>query len=405
MRDVEMPLVEVLAEMEFAGVALDPAALQAMALEIRSSLETITREVHALAGREFNVGSPLQLAEVLYTDLGLPSGRRGKSGASSTAAEVLEDLRDRHPIVSKILEHRELTKLLSTYVEALPGLVNSRTGRIHTSFNQTVAATGRLSSSDPNLQNIPVKTELGRRIRKAFVTGLPDRLLLSADYSQIELRVLAHLSGDEPLLRSFSQEEDIHRTVAAALHGVRPEDVTAEMRRFAKTVNFGIVYGMTPFGLGKDLGIALEDAAEIIRAYFDGHPGVRAFIDETIARARETGFVRTILGRRRPIRDIRSRNPRMRAFAERTAVNSVVQGSAADLIKVAMNNIHTDLLERGSSARLLLQIHDELVLEVPAESLAIEEERIRAEMTGAMTLRVPIVVNTHSGKTWFDAKG
>jgi DNA polymerase-1 len=403
-RDVEMPLIEVLADMEKAGIAIDPSRLEKMAGEIRSTLRDLTAEIHALAGCEFNIASPPQLAEVLYGKLGLPAGKKGKSGTPTTAAEVLEEIRDRHPIVGKIIEHRELTKLLGTYVEALPTLVKPGTGRIHTSFNQTVAATGRLSSSDPNLQNIPIKTELGRRIRKAFIASGTDKVLLSADYSQVELRILAHLSEDEALIRAFEKGDDIHRIVAAQLYGVKPEEVTPAMRRFAKVVNFGIVYGMTPFGLSQDLGIGVEDAGEIIRSYFDSHPGVRAFVDRAIAEARAKGCVRTILGRRRSIRDIDSRNPRLRAFAERTAVNSIVQGSAADMIKVAMNNIHTELAGSGSRAKLLLQIHDELVLEVPRQDLAVEEARVRAEMTGAMTLRVPVVVNIVSGETWYDAK-
>jgi DNA polymerase I len=403
-RDVEMPLIEVLADMERAGIAIDPARLAEMAGEIRAALGGLTAEIHRLAGRDFNIASPPQLAEVLYGQLGLPAGKKGKSGTPTTAAEALEEIRDRHPIVGKIIEHQELTKLLGTYVEALPTLVKPATGKIHTSFNQTVAATGRLSSSDPNLQNIPIKTELGRRIRKAFIPSGPDKVLLSADYSQVELRILAHLSEDAALIEAFEKGDDIHRIVAAQLNGVKPEDVTPAMRRFAKVVNFGIVYGMTPFGLSQDLGIGVEDAGEIIRTYFDAHPGVRAFVDRAIAEARAKGCVRTILGRRRPIRDIESRNPRLRAFAERTAVNSIVQGSAADMIKVAMNNIHTDLVGSGSKAKLILQIHDELVLEVPRGDLAVEEARVREEMVGAMTLRVPVIVNISAGNTWYDAK-
>jgi len=404
MRDVEMPLVEVLVEMELAGIAIDPGHLKAMGSQIHTTLEKLTVEIHSLAEGEFNIASPHQLAEVLYKQLGLPPGPRGKSGVPSTAGEILLEIQDRHPVVPKILEFRELTKLLNTYVEALPNLVKPCTGRIHTSFNQTVAATGRLSSSEPNLQNIPIKTDLGREIRRAFTSGDPNRVLLSADYSQVELRILAHLSDDPALVEAFRRNEDIHRVVASQIHGVPPEKVTPSMRRFAKSINFGIVYGMTPFGLARDLGISKEEASVIIRSYFERHPGVRAFVDETISRAREEGSVRTILGRRRPIRDIRSRNYRLRTFSERTAVNSVVQGSAADLIKVAMNNIHTDLQERGSSARLLLQIHDELVLEVPREELSLEEDRVRSEMVHAMELKVPLVVNTIAGSTWFEAK-
>ncbi len=403
-QEVEMPLVEVLIEMELEGIAVDTAHLQAMGKRIRGMIEETTRRIRELAGCEFNVASPPQLAEVLYTKLGLPPGPKGKSGVPSTAADVLEELRDRHPIVPLILEHRELTKLLGTYVEALPQLVEPRTGRIHTSFNQTVAATGRLSSSDPNLQNIPIKTELGREIRKAFIARDRDHILLSADYSQVELRILAHLSEDEALIEAFRRGDDIHLQVAARIHGVSPDQVTPAMRRFAKSVNFGIIYGMTPFGLSDDLGISVEEAGAVIRGYFERHPGVKEFVDRTLDRARSDGFVRTILGRRRPIRDIDSRNQRLRGLAERTAVNTVVQGSAADLIKVAMNNIHTDFAERGSRTRLLLQIHDELVFELPRLDLQVEEERIRREMVEAMELRVPLEVDTVSGESWFEEK-
>ncbi len=403
-RDVEMPLVEVLIEMEMAGITVDVAQLQAMGKRIRGMIDESTRRIHELAGSPFNIASPPQLAEVLYGKLGLPPGPKGKSGVPSTAADVLADLRDRHPIVPLILEHRELTKLLGTYVEALPELVEPRTGRIHTSFNQTVAATGRLSSSNPNLQNIPIKTDLGREIRKAFIARDRDHVLLSADYSQVELRILAHLSEDAALIEAFRRGDDIHRQVAARIHGVAADQVTPAMRRFAKSVNFGIVYGMTPFGLSDDLGIGVDEAAAIIRGYFERHPGVKGFVDRTLDQARREGFVRTILGRRRPIRDIDSRNQRLRGLAERTAVNTVVQGSAADLIKVAMNNIHTDFVERKSRARLLLQIHDELVFELPRLDLEVEAERIRREMAEAMELRVPIEVDTVSGESWFEEK-
>ena len=401
MDDVEAPLLEVLTAMENTGIALDPGPLHAMAATIRATLTSLTTEIHALAGKPFNVASPAQLAQVLYEGLGLPPGPKGKSGVASTAADVLEEIRARHPIVEKILEFRELTKLLGTYVEALPALVEPATGRIHTSFNQTVAATGRLSSSNPNLQNIPIKTELGREIRKAFVAGEPGWMLLSADYSQIELRMLAHFSEDPVLLDAFARGEDIHRSVAAQLYGVEPAQVTGEMRRAAKTVNFGIIYGQTSYGLSQELKISVEEAAAIIHSYFDRHAGVRLFMDGVLAQARVDGCVRTILGRRRPIRDLASRNQRLRSFAERAAVNSVIQGSAADLIKVAMNNIFTDLETRSSRARLLLQIHDELVLEAPAEEAPAELQRVREEMESAMELRVPLVVNTSTGRTWF----
>ncbi|MBI4586744.1 MAG: DNA polymerase I [Planctomycetes bacterium] len=401
-RDVEVPLIEVLAEMEHRGITIDRAHLDGMARKLNEELEELTRKIHERVGREFNIASPQQLGKVLFEDLGLPRGRRGKIGWS-TSAEVLESMKEKHPVVPWILDHRSLTKLLGTYVEALPQLIEPSTGRIHTSFNQTVTATGRLSSSDPNLQNIPVKTELGREIRKAFMPGQPDHVLLSADYSQVELRILAHLSADASLIESFRRGEDIHRAVAALVNGVSQDLVTPEMRRAAKAVNFGIIYGMSPFGLSQDLGIPVEDAADFIGAYFSNYPGVSRFVDATIAGARETGEVRTILGRRRRIPDLNSKNQRLRGFAERTAVNTVVQGSAADLIKVAMNNIYTDLQERQADNHLLLQIHDELIFEVHRDRAEEECGHIRREMAGAIRLAVPVTVDIHWGESWYEA--
>ena len=400
-RDVEVPLIEVLVEMEHQGIAIDRLQLESMAKKLEDMLQELTRRIHECAGHEFNIASTQQLGKVLFEELGLPRGRRGKTGYS-TSAEVLESLKNKHAIIPWILEHRSLTKLLSTYVEALPKLIEPATGRIHTSFNQTVAATGRLSSSDPNLQNIPIKTDLGREIRRAFMPARPDHVLLSADYSQVELRILAHLSGDENLLQSFQRGEDIHRSVAALVNGVTLDQVTAAMRQAAKAINFGIIYGMSPYGLSQDLGISVEDAAAFINAYFASYPGVSRFVDSAIARARESGEVRTILGRRRKIPDIHSKNQRLRAFAERTAVNTVVQGSAADLIKVAMNNIFTDIQNRQAETRLLLQIHDELVFEIHRDRALEESEHIRREMAGAIQLAVPVTVDIHWGESWYE---
>ena len=404
-RDVEMPLVPVLASMEETGVAVDKTVLSDIAAILNARLTGLEARIYEAAGRPFAINSPQQLATVLFEELGLkPLKRTATRTRPSTDADVLEELADRHPLPRLVLEYRQLAKLKGTYVDALPELVHPETGRIHTSFNQTVTATGRLSSSEPNLQNIPIRTEEGRQIRRAFVPGRPGWLLLAADYSQIELRMLAHYSGDPALVRAFAEDRDIHTFVAAQIHGVREEDVTPEMRRVAKVVNFSLIYGKTAYGLSRDLGIGVGDAERFIDEYFARYAGVRAFTAAVLEGAKHDGFVTTILGRRRAIEGIGEMDPKRLNFAERTAVNTVIQGSAADLIKVAMNRIWRRARDESRPSRLLIQIHDELIFETPAATLADEQAWILAELVGAMDLRVPLRVHAAAGKNWMEAE-
>jgi len=361
--------------------------------------------VYQAAGRVFNLDSPKQLAEVLFDEQGFQVVRKTKTGRS-TDAETLEALAAQtdHPLPKLVLEYRELSKLKNTYVDTLPKMVCRRTGRVHASFNQTGAITGRLSSSDPNLQNIPVRTDLGKQIRAAFVAGDKDNVLLTADYSQVELRLLAHFCKDAALLDAFQRGQDIHRAVAAQVNGVGLEEVTPAQRSAAKAVNFGIIYGQTPFGLSRSLGIPVGEARAFIDTYFLRYPGIRLFIDRCIEEAKRTGYARTILGRRRPIPELKSRNPGQASFGERIAVNTVVQGSAADLIKRAMIDIHRELKGEGHPARMLIQVHDELVFEVPKRDVELEATMIRDKMEHAIPLDVPIVVDIAWGRTWADSK-
>jgi DNA polymerase-1 len=407
---VEMPLAAVLADMEWRGVRIDAPALAALAVDYGARLETLEREIHALAGRPFAIASPLQLRAVLFDELGLPVVKRGKTGPS-TDAEVLEQLAPLHPLPAKLLEHRKYAKLKSTYVDAIPALVDPATGRIHTSFNQTVTATGRLSSSDPNLQNIPTRTAEGQQIRAAFLPGEPGWRFIAADYSQIELRILAHLSGDAAMKAAFAAGEDIHTRTAAAVCGVSGDDVTSAMRRTAKAVNFGILYGQSAFGLAKSLGIPQADAAEFIAGYFRVFAGAAGFMDDVLDRCRRDGHVTTMLGRRRAISGVRDRQRRRNALGamaltlpEREAVNTVVQGSAADLIKLAMLRVDARLRSEGRRAALVLQIHDELLLEAPGEEVAAVERLVVEEMRRAMTLSVPIEVSVQAGDTWAECE-
>jgi len=404
-RETEMPLVEVLAEMQHNGIALDKELLRALGSKMSDRLLELTRQVHAEAGCTFNVDSTRQLAAVLFDGLGFGVVRNTKTGRS-TDAETLEALavQTGHAVPKLVLEYRELAKLKNTYVDILPAMVCRRTGRVHASFHQTGAVTGRLSSSDPNLQNIPIRTETGRQIREAFVAGSPDHVLLAADYSQIELRVLAHFSQDRALLDAFRLGVDIHRAVAAQVNAVPLEEVTPAQRSAAKAVNFGIIYGQTPFGLSRTLGIAVGDAKSFIQAYFLRYPGVRAFIDQCIAEARRKGYVETILGRRRPIPELHSRNRGQVAFGERIAVNTVVQGSAADLIKRAMVDIHREIIGGRSRAKMLLQVHDELVFEAPQTHIETESRLIREKMEHPLELKVPLVADISWGRTWAEAK-
>ena len=397
---MEMPLAPVLADMEVAGVKIDCDLLGAMSLDMARQIEGLTREIHALAKGEFNINSPVQLREVLFDRLGLASGKKtAKTRAASTAEDVLEELALVHELPRKILDYRSVQKLKSTYVDALPGLVNPETGRIHASFNQTVAATGRISASDPNLQNIPIRTPEGRRIREAFVAE-PGHLLLSADYSQIELRILAHLSQDATLIDTFRRGEDVHDRTSREIFGALSAVPADEQRRISKMVNYALLYGKTAFTLAKDIGVSRREAQTFIDAYFARYPAVRQFIDDTIARARETGTVRTLLGRLRRLPDLRSRNAPVRMEAERQAMNTPVQGSAADLIKKAMIDLHRELRGRGMKSRLILQIHDELLLEVPEAESKPAVHLVKSVMEGALALDVPLVADARVGRNW-----
>ncbi len=399
---IDLPLVRVLARMEGSGILIDPEQLKHMSGRMEEELARLTNDICEIAGKSFNINSPQQLGKVLFEDMGLPAPvKMGKGKTISTAADVLEELALEHPIAGKVLEYRQIAKLKGTYVDALPALIDPATGRVHTTFNQCGAATGRLSSSNPNLQNIPIRTELGREIRAAFVPR-PGWKLIVADYSQIELRLLAHMSKDPVLVEAFRNGEDIHTRTAAEVFGVPPLMITPEQRRNAKAVNFGIVYGQTPFGLSQSLGIERKEAELYIRAYFERYAGVRLFIDRTIAEVRRTGVALTSFGRRRPIPDMQSRNPNARNFAERTAVNTPLQGTAADLIKLAMIRIDQKL--RGKQAQMLLQVHDELVFEAPPEEVDEVRAMAKLEMESVDKLDVPLVVDVGVGDNWRDAK-
>jgi DNA polymerase-1 len=404
--EVEVPLIEVLAELEYNGVRLDLPLLKRLGQEMARQLSAIEQEIHHLAGREFNIASPKQLRQVLFEEQKLPTQlRTGITGEASTNQETLERLAALgHPLPRKILEHRQVAKLKGTYVDALPDLVNPATGRVHASFNQTVTATGRLSSSDPNLQNIPVRSAQGRHIRQAFVPR-EGWVLLTADYSQIELRLLAHFSRDEELRRAFAEDRDIHASVAAQIFGVPEEEVTPEQRRIAKTVNFGVLYGMSAHGLAQRLGLTKEEAARFIDAYFARYPSVAAYQDDLLAKCRRDQYVGTILGRRRAITGIRPDSTyQQRNQPEREAINMEIQGSAADLIKVAMLNTHRRLRQEGRQSLMLLQIHDELVFEVPPEELEAVAELVSEEMTTALKLDVPLKVDLAAGSNWLDVE-
>ncbi|MCS7237628.1 MAG: DNA polymerase I [Thermoguttaceae bacterium] len=397
--DVEMPLVSVLAEMEYTGVRVDPEVLARLERELSERLARLEAEIHTLAGEVFNINSPKQLQQVLFEKLGLPVIKKTATGPS-TDVEVLEELVDAHPVVPKLVEYRQIAKLLGTYVQALPEMICPHTGRIHASFHQAVTATGRLSSSDPNLQNIPVRTEEGRQIRSAFVPGRKGWKLLSADYSQIELRVLAHFSQDPRLCEAFARDEDIHARVASQIYGVPLAEVTPEMRRKAKAVNFGVIYGQTPYGLAQQLRIPQEEAAQFIDAYFASYPAIESFMAEVLRTCRENGYVTTILGRRRPISGVRANPGRQKNLAERTAINTVIQGSAADLIKLAMIGIDREIARRKLPAQMLLQIHDELVFEVAEEALPETAVLVGEVMASAYPLRVPLKVDLAAGPSW-----
>jgi DNA polymerase-1 len=401
--EVEMPLVSVLAVMEYNGVCLDTKLLKKMSGELAATLKTLTERIYECAGATFNIDSPKQLAGILFDKLGLESIRSGKAGRSTDAA-VLEQLSDQHPIIELVLQYRQISKLQNTYVDKLGQLINPRTGRVHASFNQTITATGRLSSSDPNLQNIPIRTELGSKIRSAFVAENKTGCILSADYSQIELRLLAHFSKDKALKSAFAADQDIHRFVASQIYDVPVEEVTDEMRSRCKAVNFGIIYGQGAFGLSRSIGISVAEAKKFIEDYFARYSSIRKFMDSCIDTARRTGFSETILHRRRKIPNLTSKNANKRAQARRLAVNTVVQGSAADLIKVAMINIQQKIEAEQLAVKLILQIHDELVFELPAEEVDKHAKWINKEMTTALKLDVPLKVDISYSPTWLSGK-
>lgn len=398
---LEMPLVRILADMEFEGVKLDTPLLRELSEGFSGQLKALERDIFAMAGSEFNINSPKQLGEVLFERLHLPTGKKTKTGWS-TDVEVLTRLAGDHEIASLILQYRSISKLKSTYTDSLPKLVDPVTGRVHTSYNQAVTNTGRLSSSEPNLQNIPIRTEEGRKIRRAFIAG-EGSLLLSADYSQIELRVLAHLSGDPVFCDAFSRDEDIHTRTASEVFDLMPALVTPEMRRQAKTINFGVIYGQGAFSLAKELGVSTKVARQFIDNYFERHSGARAFLDSCVISAEKDGFVTTILGRRLPIPDISSANANIRSFAQRNAINYPIQGSAADIIKQAMVRVSGRMKEEGLRSRLIMQVHDELIFEVPEEELRTMELLVSHEMERAVPLLVPLKVDIGSGRNWSEA--
>ena len=398
---IEMPLIYILADMEEAGVKLDSRTIEELSKELDREMGVLQEKIYALAGGQFNINSPKQLCKILFEDLGLKPLKKTKTGYS-TGVDVLEELAKGHELPGEILNYRTLHKLKTTYADTLPKLVNEKTGRLHTSFNQTVTATGRLSSSDPNLQNIPVRGEWGRRIREGFIAD-DGCVLVSADYSQVELRILAHISGDAGLADAFKKDIDIHTKTAAELFGTPAEEVTGEMRRVAKIVNFGVIYGMSPYGLSEALGISPKEAGMYIDQYFGNHGGVRDYIKTVIETAKAQGYVTTLLGRKRQIPEINSPNANIRQQSERLAINTPIQGTAADLIKLAMINLWGKIRERKLGSRIVLQIHDELLVETPEGELAEVSEIIRYEMENALALSVPLKVDIGHGKNWAEA--
>ncbi|PIR65894.1 MAG: DNA polymerase I [Candidatus Omnitrophica bacterium CG10_big_fil_rev_8_21_14_0_10_43_8] len=401
--NIELPLVYVLAQIEYAGVRIDTGYLAKMSTRLKKDLDNLTARIYEIAGGEFNINSPKQLSAILFDKLKLRVVKKTKTGVS-TDESVLQVLAAEHALPDAILQYRQLFKLKSTYVDALPELVNKKTDRLHASFNQTVTATGRLSSSEPNLQNIPVKTDIGRQIRGAFISKGKQNRILSADYSQVELRILAHISGDSDMIEAFKSRRDIHTHTASLIYNVKEEDVDSKMRSSAKTVNFGIIYGMSPYGLSKDLRISVEEATVFIDAYFARYPKVKAYMQDSIEAARSKGFVTTLMDRRRWIPEINSLNVNIRQFAERTAINTPIQGSAADLIKIAMININSQLRKKNMKTSMILQVHDELVFDVPEEETKEATALIRDLMEHAIELKVPVEASLKIGENWLDMR-
>ena len=400
--DVEMPLVEVLAEMEYVGICVDRDILSSLAGEFNNIIEKTEKNIHELAGEKFNVNSPKQLGVILFEKLDLPVIKKTKTGYS-TNAEVLEKLKDKHEIIDLITEYRSVVKLKSTYVDGIESLVNEKDGRIHSSFNQTITTTGRISSTDPNMQNIPVKTDMGRQIRKVFIAD-DSMSLVDADYSQVELRVLAHMSHDPHMIEAFNSGEDIHRKTASQVFNVELEQVTPELRSAAKAVNFGIIYGKSDFGLAQDLDISQKKAKEYIQSYFNKYETIKAFMDHIVADAEDKGYSTTMFNRRRYIPEIKSSNFIEKNRGKRAAMNAPIQGSAADIIKIAMVNVYNRLKENGLKSRLILQVHDELIVETSADELAEVEKLLREEMESAVNLKVDLKVDLNTGKSWYETK-
>lgn len=401
--EIELPLLRVLAEMEVLGCAVEPDALRTFGDKLDARIRELTQQIYHDADGEFNINSPKQLGEVLFEKLHLPAPKKTKTGYS-TNVEVLERIADDHPIVPRILEYRQLSKLKSTYVEGLLKVISPKDGRIHTHFQQTVTATGRLSSTDPNLQNIPVRTELGRELRRMFVAPDNDHVLIDADYSQIELRVLAHISQDAHMIEAFRSGQDIHAATAAKVYHVPLEEVTPQMRSSCKAVNFGIVYGISDFSLAQDIGVTRKEAGEFIRTYLDTYPGVAKYMDDIKASAKENGYVTTLFGRRRALPELQSRNFNIRSFGERVAMNTPIQGTAADIIKIAMIRVRDRLLREGLESRLILQVHDELILEAPKSEQETAMQLLREEMEAAFTMDAPLVAEAKAGHSWYDTK-
>lgn len=401
--EIEMPLVQVLADMEYEGFKVDIDELNRFGEKLSEEAESTKNKIFELCGEEFNINSPKQLGGILFEKLELKPAKKTKSGYA-TGAEVLEKLKDEHPIIPFILRYRQLTKLKSTYCDGLSAVADEQTGKIHTVFNQTVTVTGRLSSAEPNLQNIPVRTELGRELRKMFITSSDENILLDADYSQIELRILAHMSDDDVMKNAFIKGEDVHAVTASQVFDVPLEEVTSEQRSFAKTVNFGIVYGMGEFSLAQDLGISVKSAKNYINQYWEKYTGVHDFLQGTKESAKENGYVKTLFGRLRYLPELKSSNYNVRAFGERAASNAPIQGTAADIIKIAMIRVHNRLKKEKLKAKLIMQVHDELILELPKNELEICKKLLREEMEGAASLSVPLAVDMGCGRSWYDAK-
>jgi DNA polymerase-1 len=399
---IELPTANILQRIERTGVLIDPAALAAQSQQLGERMVILEQQAYELAGQPFNMASPKQIGEILFNKLGLPVRKKTATGAASTDEEVLSELAADYPLPAKLLEHRGLAKLKSTYTDKLPLMINPKTGRVHTNYAQAVAVTGRLASNDPNLQNIPIRTEEGRRVREAFIAP-PGHVILSADYSQIELRIMAHISGDENLLQAFAQGMDVHRATASEIFGVPPAEVSSEQRRYAKVINFGLIYGMSAFGLAGNLGIERSAASSYIDRYFTRYPGVKRYMDDTRAQAKAQGFVETVLGRRLWLPEINSPNGPRRAGAERAAINAPMQGTAADLIKLAMIAVQSALDREARGTRMVMQVHDELVFEVPDNEVAWAREEIPRIMAGVAQLKVPLLAEVGVGANWDQA--